>query len=381
MPQPQPQSMTSGSLPQSPPHPDDEEFEVGQFITDGSLPQPAPNPDDEKLQMMTDGSLPQPASNPDDEEFEVGIVGQVLNLKKDITLNIRGLPEGEAGSGQQVLRRIANASAPRAHVFASLTPGPLVKAVGGNATFKMEFDWGGLLKMKVTGFIHAQPGKFPTCSKRVTAKEGDPEDVGQVRSDRDYHLKDDRDVKLSSEDLISAYMYGDQAVTIEESDDLHYTEPEKSMQLLGCFPRGDILPHYLTSKTSIIYADPDFGPASQRMMAAIISAMINKDRVAVVRVVHKAKGSPVLYVFFPHKDPEQGFYCFHGCQLPWRLDAREVALPAFVLPSDGAKGPKVPSKEMLEGARAFVTRGSLLTSEFSAGVKKENEYKTLTPQL
>ena len=28
-------------------------------------------------------------------------------------------------------------------------------------------------------------------------------------------------------------------------------------------------------------------------------------------------------------------------QLPWRVDAREVALGAFALASDGAKGPKV----------------------------------------
>jgi Ku70/Ku80 beta-barrel domain len=312
----------------------------------------------------------------DDEEFETDLVGQVLNPKKEITLNIRGLPSGEAQSpGQQVLRRIARASAPRGHVFESLTPGPLIKSVGGNATFKMEFDWGGLLKMKVTGFIHATPCKFPTCSKRVNPKEGDPKDIGQVLSKRDYHMKDDRDVKLSSEDLVSTYMYGSQAVYIEESEDLHYTEPEKSMQLLGCFPRDDILPHFLMSRTDVIYADPDFGPASQRMMAAIISAMINKDQVAVVRVVHRAKASPVLYVLFPNKDPVQGFYCFHACQLPWRLDAREVELPAFALPSDGAKGSKVPTTQMLEGARTFVERGSMLNCELSTCVKKDNEYE------
>jgi Ku70/Ku80 beta-barrel domain len=327
------------------------------------------------VEFMTDGSLPQPPPGADDEEFKTNIVGQILNPKKDITLNIRGLPSGAAQSpGQQVLRCIARASAPRGHVFESLTPGPLLKPVNGNATFKMEFDWGGLLKMKVTGFIHATPCKFPTCSKRVNPKEGDPKDIGQVLSNREYHLKDDRDVKLSSEDLVYAYMYGSQAVYIEESDDLHYTEPEKSMQLIGCFPRDDILPHFLTSRTDVIYADPDFGPASQRMMAAIISAMINKDQVAVVRVVHRAKASPVLYVLFPNKDQVQGFYCFHACQLPWRLDAREVELAAFTLPSDDAKGSKVPTTQMLSDARAFVERGSILTC--SAGVaKKENAYE------
>ena len=44
--------------------------------------------------------------------------------------------------------------------------------------------------------------------------------------------------------------------------------------------REDILPHFLTSRTNIIYADPEFGPASQRMMAAIVAAMINKQQVA-----------------------------------------------------------------------------------------------------
>ena len=38
--------------------------------------------------MMTDGLLLQDPP-PDDEEFEVGIVGQCLDAKKDITLNIR----------------------------------------------------------------------------------------------------------------------------------------------------------------------------------------------------------------------------------------------------------------------------------------------------
>ena len=57
-------------------------------------------------------------------------------------------------------------------------------------------------------------------------------------------------------------MYGDQAVTIEDSDDLNYTEPEKSMQLLGCFPRSNLYPN---RGTSLIRNIPTIGPYSSPM--------------------------------------------------------------------------------------------------------------------
>lgn len=117
--------------------------------------------------------------------------------------------------------------------------------------------------------------------------------------------------------------------------------------------RKDIRQHFLLSNADVVVKDKDC-PVSGKMLSALVQALANTDRVAIVHWVKRANSPPKIYGLYPYVNKADGVYGFHAVQLPFTDDLRRQALGSL------DKAGKAPSEEQLDIARRIVEKASLL---------------------
>jgi len=157
------------------------------------------------------------------------------------------------------------------------------------------------LQINVLSYGKIVEEKFPTAKKAsVPAGKDKSLSQGKVTYNRESYLHDDPDQNtVDAENKIKGYYYGKQLVPIPDvlADKLKYTS-QKCMKLL-CFADKKSVPrHFFMGSVDMVIPHDDEN--DKKALSAIIRALYELDKVAIIRYCYRDNLAPKLACLIPH---------------------------------------------------------------------------------
>jgi ATP-dependent DNA helicase 2 subunit 2 len=122
---------------------------------------------------------------------------------------------------------------------------------------------------------------------------------GEVVNQKTFHLLDDPDKELHSDELTKAYKYGKSLVPFAKFDEANLKwKADSCLKVIGFTERSRVpRHHYMTTVDCIVSLPSDESAAVA--LSALIHALAETNRVAIVRFVKRANSAPLLGVLTP----------------------------------------------------------------------------------
>lgn len=188
------------------------------------------------------------------------------------------------------------------------------KITNGNSKFRGELELSSDVKIPCWVMGRVVEEKFPSLKKVSLVSEQDPEDeaegrgrrYGATTTERQYKSLTEDDVILRPEAMVKGYKYGRDRVPFSGVDEaLLKFEAEKCLQLI-CFAKKEQIPrHAFLEGTDWIVPPGKHGDPLQEKdrraavaLNALAHALYEEKRVAIVRFVKRAKGTPSLCAIY-----------------------------------------------------------------------------------
>jgi ATP-dependent DNA helicase 2 subunit 2 len=188
------------------------------------------------------------------------------------------------------------------------------KITMGNSKFRGELELSPDVKIPCWVMGRVVEDKFPSLKKVSLISEQDPEDLAEGRGrrygatamERQYKSLTEEDQILRPESMVKGYKYGRDRVPFSTVDEAVLKfEAERCLQLI-CFAKRDQIPrHCFLEGTDWIVPPGKAGdPISEKdrraavALNALAHAMHEEDRVAIVRFVKRARGTPSLCAIY-----------------------------------------------------------------------------------
>eukprot|EP00331_Platyophrya_macrostoma_P017586 CAMPEP_0176474710 /NCGR_PEP_ID=MMETSP0127-20121128/43185_1 /TAXON_ID=938130 /ORGANISM="Platyophrya macrostoma, Strain WH" /LENGTH=729 /DNA_ID=CAMNT_0017870191 /DNA_START=31 /DNA_END=2220 /DNA_ORIENTATION=+ len=185
------------------------------------------------------------------------------------------------------------------------------------AQYKGTFDIGPTLKIQVLGYGKTKEERFPSLKKHsLLAKQSKAAASGKVKLNRESYYYDDEQKKKGDSDMkmvivekekaIRGFNYGKQLVPVDENlmEGLKKYKAEKCMKLLGFADSKSVPRHYFLNGVDMIIPVQDESLPDtiehKKAFAALVHAMFELDKVAIVRFVKRDNNPPKLAVLSPH---------------------------------------------------------------------------------
>ncbi|XP_041361958.1 X-ray repair cross-complementing protein 5-like [Gigantopelta aegis] len=163
--------------------------------------------------------------------------------------------------------------------------------------WKCQLQIGPDLKIPINGYAKIKEFKLKQTWKKVYAKDPDME-IGTLRT---YHMDDEEETEVEKEDIVQGFRYGNTLVPMSEDDkeNMKYVS-EKCFSVLGFTDSENVKQHHLLGDGIITVVAEKGDEAAGVALSALINAMYETNKVAIVRRVYAARSAPRLGVLFPH---------------------------------------------------------------------------------
>eukprot|EP01006_Ploeotia_vitrea_P048337 TRINITY_DN67222_c3_g2_i1.p1 TRINITY_DN67222_c3_g2~~TRINITY_DN67222_c3_g2_i1.p1 ORF type:complete len:767 (+),score=83.61 TRINITY_DN67222_c3_g2_i1:52-2352(+) len=211
----------------------------------------------------------------------------------------------------------------------------------------------------IWGYLKTQAVTMPSLKKSSgKAKEAGVDGENAVRMERTYFSVDDPDEEVDPDKKIKAYQYGKSWVPFSKVDVevLKFTS-QRGMKLIG-FASADKIhrDHFMGSCYCFIPAPGDEYAA--RALSALVHAMYEMQRVAIVRYVRCRNAQPMLAVLHPCIKTDTEF--FYMNYLPFSEDLRHFQFRSF----DSVKNSQI-SNEQFAAAEHLITKMNLMKADMT----------------
>lgn len=127
--------------------------------------------------------------------------------------------------------------------------------------------------------------------------------------------------------LIKGYMYGTTEVPFDESTNIKFKSSEKCFKCIGFTDQVYLPEEYLTGKGSNVVLSQNGYSGSEKMMAALVKAMIKTNTAMIVRRVYARDFAPKLVALLPTY--HQKYPCFSMMELQFAEDCVFFDFPKF----------------------------------------------------
>eukprot|EP00096_Caligus_rogercresseyi_P006682 TRINITY_DN2339_c0_g1_i3.p1 TRINITY_DN2339_c0_g1~~TRINITY_DN2339_c0_g1_i3.p1 ORF type:complete len:692 (+),score=194.79 TRINITY_DN2339_c0_g1_i3:80-2155(+) len=251
---------------------------------------------------------------------------------------------------------------------------------------KKPFPWrvvlelGPNIRISTTGFVSVRRESVKTWKKCLACPTD--ERSYDLKPEVSYVSKEDSQKPVDSNNLIESYKYGSKLITVSEEDkaNFNYEGGAKSLKVIG-FIKQDQIPHqYLLGNGNMVFLPTENDPHSSTALSAVIQAMIELGRAALVRKVYRAKTTPRLGILVPEtlkdEESEEESLRLIFIELPYAEDVRKYTfLPLY---SEASR----PSEEQLDAMDAYIDAAALeeddLQTEAMANPCNQYLYRCLT---
>jgi len=197
--------------------------------------------------------------------------------------------------------------------------------------WKVCFNIGQDIKINTTGFVLVRR-EAPKSWKRCLARGGEGE---ELRPETSYARNNENQDPVEPEDLVMAYRYGTELVTISDADEAaaKFEGGPKSMTLFGFIARSEITISDLVGDGCMAFLPAEEDSNSQTAWAVMIQAMLELDMVAIVRKVYNKASAPRLGVLTPEVG-EEGEIFLSYVELPYSEDVKDLQFPPLPTSTD-----------------------------------------------
>lgn len=191
-----------------------------------------------------------------------------------------------------------------------------------SASWNTTLDIGPDFKIAITGKIIVQPSTLTSWRKGYLA------DASKfIREEVSYHLDDDMQTEVPSEEVIKGYLFGTTLVPCSDEDmsRMYSSDSPRSMSILG-FTDISNVPHRLRVGNQVVaIMAPDGDEIAAEALSALIHALAELDKVAIGRRVYSKNYDPVVGALFP--EINENYECLLWIQLPYTQDVQSLAFP------------------------------------------------------
>lgn len=259
------------------------------------------------------------------------------------------------------------------------------RGVAQASKFRGDLEVSDALKIGVWAYSKTAEVKLPSLKKvsKPAEEVGDPD--GKVILARKY-LKEGSNEEVDSTNFAKGYYYGKQLVVFS-AEDIASTKFQslKCLKVIGFTERAIIPREHFMGAVDCIAAQPD-NEAAGAALSALIRALHDTHRVAIVRYVKRANGNPILGIMSPRvmDDPKSAsgeaassttdFECLYLNQLPYFEDFREYTFKTFAEDTRTA-----PSSSQLAAAENLIKSLNLMHYDGERVVEKLDPLNTFNP--
>lgn len=183
------------------------------------------------------------------------------------------------------------------------------------------------VRIPVFCYLKTKVATLPTLAKESQTSY-EKESQGKVKLDRRYTSPQHPDEEVAPDQQVKAYRYGTEKVPFSSADvEFFKFQTEKSLQVLGFLDRSLLTHAKFVAGTDVFIAEPG-KPLGAQSFAALVTAMVETDQVAVARFVARKNAAPKIIALIPHapastrSSDTAHYYAFWGQQLPFEEDVR-----------------------------------------------------------
>ncbi|XP_053733877.1 X-ray repair cross-complementing protein 5 isoform X1 [Synchiropus splendidus] len=185
---------------------------------------------------------------------------------------------------------------------------------------------GSTLAIRIVAYKAVMEEKLKKSWMTVDAQSNSKEDV---KRETVYCLDDDNETEVPKEDIIQGFCYGSDIVPFSkvDQDQMKYKHDGKCFAVLG-FTKQELVQHHLFigNQAMKVFAAEDDEHAAVAL-SALIRALHELDRVAIVRYAYSRAANPQIGAAFPCV--KQGYECLIYVQLPFMEDLQLFTFPSF----------------------------------------------------
>ncbi|KAM9804939.1 X-ray repair cross-complementing protein 5 [Neosynchiropus ocellatus] len=185
---------------------------------------------------------------------------------------------------------------------------------------------GSTLAIRIVGYKAVMEEKLKKSWMTVDAQSNSKQDV---KRETVYCLDDDNETEVPKEDIIQGFCYGSDIVPFSkvDQDQMKYKHDGKCFAVLG-FTKQELVQHHLFigNQAMKVFAAADDEHAAVAL-SALIRALHELDRVAIVRYAYSRAANPQVGAAFPCV--KQGYECLIYVQLPFMEDLKLFTFPSF----------------------------------------------------
>ncbi|XP_028404243.1 X-ray repair cross-complementing protein 5-like [Dendronephthya gigantea] len=223
------------------------------------------------------------------------------------------------------------------------------KAIKQTTTFRGPLQIGSNIKINVYGYIRVKEQKPDSWKKLSAPAEASPEpgDMG-VAIQRTYHRDDEDETEVEKEDLAKGFRYGKTLVPFLNVDQQSIKlEAEKCLKVLCFTPSSCVKRHQYMGDSVVAFVPEPDDQAAAVGLSAIIRALYESDKVAIVRYVFRNNATPKIGFLSPHI--KENYECLLFTALPFAEDIRQFTFAS--LPSTSKQEP---TDEQMEAVDDFI---------------------------
>ncbi|XP_065185037.1 X-ray repair cross-complementing protein 5-like [Sycon ciliatum] len=197
------------------------------------------------------------------------------------------------------------------------------------STFRGCIEIGSDTKINVWSYLRVKSVK-PSSFKRMSAVSQAAAQPGamKVMMDRSYHLNDEDETEVEKADLAKGYRFGKTIVPMLKIDEqaMKFTTT-KSMKVLGFTAAQNVkIQNRLGDSVTVVVPAPGDQHAAIAF-SALVHALAETDKMAVVRYVARANSAPKIGVCFAHIRPL--YECLIFTAMPFMEDIRQYTFASL----------------------------------------------------
>jgi ATP-dependent DNA helicase 2 subunit 2 len=206
------------------------------------------------------------------------------------------------------------------------------KIVRSVPKFKGYLEWHPKLKFRVKTVAKTAIQNMPLLKRISIPAEAAGNDVSDsgVKLTKSYLNKfletpEERD----DSDRVKAYKYGKSYVPFSQVDEklLQYTS-DPCLRVLAFMDSSQVPRHHFMNTVDVVLSEED--DASSKLFYALVTALYEANKVAIMRYVKRVNSDPVIVCASPCSDSE-GRKCLYLNQIPFDEDLREYSFSNFMI--------------------------------------------------
>ncbi|EDV20349.1 uncharacterized protein TRIADDRAFT_61074 [Trichoplax adhaerens] len=203
------------------------------------------------------------------------------------------------------------------------------RSIKMTTVFRGPLEIGSKLKINTYAYIKVRESK-PESWKKLSAiseASNQPGDM-KVKIERSYHLNDEDETEIERENLAKGYKYGKTIVPwLKIDEESMKLKAAKCLSVLGFTKSENVKRHWLMGDGVVVFMPaPNDEPAGVAF-SALVQALYETDKVAVVRYVYRNNSQPKLGILFPQIKATYRSLLF--IQLPFMEDIRQYTFASL----------------------------------------------------